>query len=67
METQLPAVSFGGYIFDDIIFGGVAFAETAQEQVSSRRNQLESELSKLEQEIGHQQAILDSKKLNRNR
>ncbi|MEK7652557.1 MAG: hypothetical protein AAB334_01255 [Patescibacteria group bacterium] len=43
-------------------FGGVAFAETAQEQVSSRRNQLESELSKLEQEIGHQQAILDSKK-----
>jgi len=43
-------------------FGNVSFAETAKEQVSSRRSQLENELSKLEQEIGHQQAILDSKK-----
>ncbi|TSD03442.1 MAG: Uncharacterized protein Athens071416_123 [Parcubacteria group bacterium Athens0714_16] len=43
-------------------FGNVVFAQTAQEQVSSRRNQLESELTVLEQEIAHQQAILDSKK-----
>lgn len=43
-------------------FGNVLFAQTAQEQVSSRRNQLESELSVLEDEIAHQQAILDSKK-----
>ncbi|MFA5838358.1 MAG: hypothetical protein WC849_00220 [Candidatus Paceibacterota bacterium] len=38
------------------------FAQTAEEQVVSRRYQLETELSKLEKEIQIQQQILDTKK-----
>jgi len=40
----------------------VVFAQTAEEQVDSRKYQLETELSKLEAEIKVQELILDSKR-----
>lgn len=57
-----PLIFWAVIFLITLSFGNVAFAETAQEQVSSRRIQLESDLSVLEGEIAHQQAILDSKK-----